>query len=156
MEKKGAKTLKTSGNEIRIIPTETKRDDKGKTLFVREWQTDKSARFFAASVSSDKLKVILGKARIKLEKMTLREEGEFLVYTYAGKPSVKLNRRDGQFYSSASEIEACGKDAVQQQAHIVLNLLKTNSLSNAIEGKPVCAPSARRVLDNLKTYHSSG
>jgi hypothetical protein len=154
MEKKGVDRKNTSGRDVRIIPTETKRETKGNVLYIREWEADKSARFFSAIISSEKLKSIFAKARVKLEKVTLGEEGDFVVYGYAGKPSVKLNRRDGQFYSLTSEIETFGKELVQQQAHIVLNLLKTNGLSNALEGKPVYVSSARQVLGKLRTYQS--
>ncbi len=154
MEKKGLNRKNTNVRDVRIIPTETKRDTRGNVLFVREWETDKSARFFSANISSEKLKSLLAKARVKLEKVNLAEEGDFMIYGYAGKPSVKLNRRDGQFYSLASEMETFGKELVQQQAHIVLNLLKISGLSNALEGKPVYASSARQVLGKLRTYQS--
>ncbi|MFA5366003.1 MAG: hypothetical protein WC325_12540, partial [Candidatus Bathyarchaeia archaeon] len=56
------------------------------------------------------------------------------------------------FYSPASEIEAFGKEAVQQQAHIVLNILKEYGLSGAMRGREVFATSVRQLLGRLETY----
>jgi len=42
----------------------------------------KAGRFFGANVSVEKLKPLLEKAKVKLEKVTLKEEGDFLVYGY--------------------------------------------------------------------------
>ena len=156
MEKHSTKPRKPDGKVVRIVPIEIERDNKRKIVFTRQWQTDKAGRFFGVNVSVEKLKPLLAKVKVKLEKVTLKEDGDFLVYGYSGKPLIELNRKDGQFYSSASEFEAYGKEAVSQQAHIVLNLLKANGFSNATTGKPVYPSSARQVLGKLRTYQSEG
>ncbi len=150
---------KKSENESRLtrfVPMETDsnyKDKYGKKMLMqRLWQPDKAGRYFLSSLSSEKLKPILAKARVKLENLLLKDEGDFIAYMYKGRPLIKLNLKDGQFYAPASEFEVYGKEAVQQQAHIVLDVLKQNGFSNAVIGKPVFPASARQVLGKLKTY----
>jgi hypothetical protein len=150
------KKREAEGRLVRFVPVETDsdyRDKSGKRLLMqRQWQADKAGRFFSAGLSAGKLKPFLAKARVKLENLELSDEGECIVYRYKSRPLIKLNVKEGQFYSPVAEVEAFGKEAVQQQGHMVLAVLKTNGLSQAVIGKPAVASSARQVLGNLKTY----
>lgn len=130
------------------------KDEKGNPLYTRQWESNKSGRFFSATVTTQKLTLLLEKAKVKMPKVTLREEGTCLIYGYEAKPTLWLNRANGQFYALASEAESFGEAAVQHQAHIVLNLLKTGGFSNAILCKAVYSSSARQVLGKLRTYQS--
>ena len=156
MEKGNPKIKKENVKLSKILPVETDRthEDKSgeKSVVKRSWQSDKSGRFFAANLSVAQLKSALAKERVKIEKVDVKEEGDFIVYRYKDRPLIKLNRKDGQFYSLASEFEQHGKESIQHQTHIVLNVLKINGLSNATIGKPVFSSSARQVLSRLKTY----
>jgi hypothetical protein len=137
---------------VRVVPVETYRNEKERRLVQRQWQQDKFGRFFPVTLSIDQLKPILVKARVKMEKLSLKEEDDSIVYHYKGRPMLKLNRKDGQFYSLPSEIEEYGEEAVQHQAHIVLDMLKTSGLSKAGTGKSVVTSSARQILGQLRTY----
>jgi hypothetical protein len=141
---------------VRILPVETQTDPKDKTgqriLMQRHWQADKMGRFFAANLSPTQLKPALVKARVKLEKLSLKEDGDCLVYQYKGRPLIMLNRKDGLFYSLPSELTQFGQAAVEHQAHIVLELLKQNGLSNATAGRAVQMSSDRAVLSQLRSY----
>ncbi len=139
---------------VRIIPTEIGKDEKGRTLFTRQWQADKASRYFGFDVSVENLKPLLAKARVKLEKVSFQEEGDLLIYGYAGRPLLMLCRKDGLFYSPASEVETYGEGAVQHQAHIFLNLLKANGMTKATQGKALHSLSVRQVLGKLKSYGS--
>ena len=126
---------------VRILPVETNDNREGKVgekrVIHREWQPDRSGRYFPANLTAEKLKPILAKARVKVENVLLKDEGEFIVYRYKGRSLIRLNLKDGQFYSPASEIEECGRDSVQHQAHIVLDVLKKSGFSNATIGRQV-------------------
>jgi hypothetical protein len=140
----------------RIVPVELIVENEGKSgerkVAHRQWQPDRSGRYFPATLSAEKLKPLLAKARVKLENVLLKDEGESIVYRYKGRPLIRLNVKDGQFYAPASEIEEQGRDSVQHQAHIVLDVLKKSGFSNAAMGKQVFQSSARQVLGQLKTY----
>jgi len=140
----------------KIIPVETDReyrDESGeKRPMQRQWQPDKFGRFFPANLSMEQIKPVLVKARVKMENVMLERHDDLIVYQYKGKPSIRLNLADGGFYASLSQIEEHSKEAVQQQAHILLENLKKAGLSSAVIGKPVFASSARQVLGQLKTY----
>jgi hypothetical protein len=151
----GSGDLKSQKKElgfVRIIPVETDRNEKEKKLTQRHWQPDKFGRFIPATLSIGQLKPILVKERVKLENLSLKEEGDSIIYKYKGRPLLKLNRGDGQFYSLPSEIGEYGEESVQHQAHIVMNMLKTNGLTKAAIGKPVFTSSARQLLGQLKSY----
>ncbi len=151
----GSSDLKPQKKElglVKIVPVETDRNDKEKKLTRRQWQPDKFGRFFPATLSIAQLIPILDKERVKLENLMLKEEGASIIYRYKGRPLLKLNRGDGQFYSLSSEIEEYGEESVQHQAHIVMNMLKTSGLSKAAIGKPVFTSSARQLLGQLRTY----
>ncbi len=145
-----------TGNCVRIAPVETDHNHKDKfgkkRVMTRQWRPDKFGRFFSASLSVVQLKPILEKAKVKLENLSLKDEGDCIVYQYKGRPLIELNRKNGQFYSLASEIKEFGKEAVQQQAHIVLNILKEYGLSGATRGREVFATSVRQLLGRLETY----
>ncbi|NLE05348.1 MAG: hypothetical protein GX638_11195 [Crenarchaeota archaeon] len=66
---------------------------------------------------------------------------------------IKLGIKDGQFYTFASIIGLFGKEAVEHQAHIILDILKTNKLSNAQRGKETYQTNARQTLNQLKSYN---
>lgn len=152
-----AKAEEQSKHLVRILPVETDRTHKAKDgkerLMQRQWASDKSGRFFPANLSAEQFKQILEKTRVKLENLLLKAEGDFIVYRYKGRPLIRLNLRDGQFYSPASVVEEYGKELVQQQAHIVLDKLRECKFSNAVIGKAVYPSSARQVLNQLKTYN---
>ncbi len=141
---------------VRITPVETDPNHKDKfgkkRPMTRQWQPDKTGRFFPANLSVAQLKPILEKAKVKLENVLLKDEGDFIVYRYKGRPLIELNVKNGQFYSLASEIDEYGREAVQQQAHIVLDVLKTYGFSGAMRGREVFASSARQLLGRLETY----
>ncbi len=118
----------------------------------RHWQPDKFGRFFPETLTIIQLKPILVKERVKLENLLLKEEGESIIYQYKGRPLLKLNRADGQFYSLRSEVEKYGEESVNHQAHIVVDMLKTSGLSKAVNSKPVVTSSARQLLGQLKSY----
>jgi hypothetical protein len=82
----------------------------------------------------------------------MQKEGDFIVYHYKGRPLIKLNLKDGHFYAPSFEIEEFTKEAVQQQAHMLLDNLKKAGLTGAVIGKPVYPSSARQVLGQLKSY----
>ena len=137
---------------VKIVPVETDRNDKAKKLMRRHWQPDKFGRFFPATLSIEQLKPVLIKERVKLENLFLKEEGDSIVYRYKGRPLLRLNRVDGQFYSLPSEIEEYGEESVNHQAHMVMDMLKSSGLSKVVTGKPVFTSSARQLLGQLKTY----
>lgn len=141
---------------VRIVPVETEKEHRSSTgekrLMQRQWQPDKFGRFFPTNLSVEKIKPTLVKARVKMENLTLTEDTEFITYQYKGRPKIKLNLEDGQFYALASEIKEHGKEAAQQQAHMLLENLKQAGLSGAVIGKPIFPSSARQVLGQLKTY----
>jgi hypothetical protein len=155
-----AKKPENDSRLTRFVPMETDinyRDKFGKKMLMqRLWQPDKTGRYFQPNLTSEKLKPVLAKARVKLENLELKDEGDFIVYSYKTRPLIKLNLKEGQFYSPFSECETYGKEAVQHQAHIVMDILKTNGLSNAVIGKPTFPSSARNVLSKLKTYSKAG
>jgi hypothetical protein len=158
MESGNLKAKKNQPNAklVRILPVETNENHEDKSgekrVIHREWQPGRSGRYFPANLSAEKLKPILAKARVKVENVLLKDEGEFIVYRYKGRPLIRLNLKDGQFYSPVSEIEECGRDSVQHQAHIVLDVLKKSGFSNASMGRQVFQSSTRQVLSKLKTY----
>ncbi len=141
---------------LRILPiafdkdSEDARGEKGLTR--RHWQADKSGRFFAANLSAEKLKPLLAKEKVKLENVLLKTEEDFIVYQYKGRSVIKLNLKDGQFYMLRLEAEKDGKEAAENQAHIVLTIIKKHGYSNAVIGKPIFQSNARQVLSKLKTY----
>ena len=153
--------LKTKEKEnesvlVRILPMEvniTRTDKFGKKgLTHRSWQTDKTGRFFPSNLTAEGLKPVLAKARVKVENLLLQDDGDFIVYQYKGRPRIMLNLKNGQFYSLSSVIEEFTKDSVQQQAHIVLDILKKYEVSNAVRGKTIFPSSARQLFSKLKTY----
>jgi hypothetical protein len=156
MNSDNPKTKQEPTKLVRILPVETQTDPKDKTgqkiLMQRHWQADKSGRFFAANLSPTQLKPALAKGRVKLENLSLQEEGDLLIYRYKGRPLIVLNRKDGLFYSLPLELSQFGQSAVEHQAHIVLDLLKQSGLSNASVGRGVHSASAREVLSNLRSY----
>ena len=117
-----------------------------------QWQPDKTERFFPANLSTTQLKPILEKAKVKVEHLLLKDAGDFIVYRCKGRPLIALSVKNGQFNSLAGEIEEYGKEAVQQQAHIVLDILKQFGFSGAVRGREVFPSSARQLLGQLKTY----
>ncbi len=153
---KGRKEAK-DGSLVRIVPVETDKGCKDKSgekkQMSRHWQADKLGRFFTANLTSQQLKPGLIKARVKMENLLLKDENGFIVYMYKGRPMIKLNVKEGQFYAPASVVEEFGKEAVQHQAHIILDILKTNGLSNAQRGKETYRSNARQLLSHLKTYN---
>jgi len=145
-----------TGGFVRIVPMETNPNHKDKygkkTTVKRQWQSDKKGRFFFNNLSTTQLKVILSKSKVKMENLLLEDEGHLIVYRYKCRPLIELNLQNGQFYSFKSEIEEYGKEAVQQQAHIVLEILKQNGFSAAVHGKEIYPTSVRQLLGQLKTY----
>jgi hypothetical protein len=152
---KGQKELKDD-TLVRIVPLEVDKESKDKLgekrVMNRHWQADKLGRFFTTNLNLQQLKSSLIKARVKMENLLLKEENEVIVYMYKGRPMIRLNIKDGQFYTSAAVVEEFGKESVQHQAHIVLDILKTNGLSHAQRGKETYQSNARQLLSNLKTY----
>jgi hypothetical protein len=149
--------LKTQKKEfvnkiVKVVPVETERNDKEKKFVKRQWQPDKFGRFFPVNLSIEQMKPVLIQARVKMEKLSLKNEEDSIVYHYKGRPMLRLNLKDGQFYSLTSEIEEYGEEAVQHQAHIIMDMLKTSGLSKAGTGKSVVTSSARQVLGQLRTY----
>ncbi len=80
---------------------------------------------------------------MKLANLILQDEGDLIVYQYKGRPLIQLNVKDGRFYTPASEIEAHGREAAQQQARIVLGILKKNGFSNTKREKTAVQANAR-------------
>jgi hypothetical protein len=159
MDNENLKTKKiTKDNSIlvKISPIETDKEYKDKfgekKQMSRHWQLDKAGRFFAANLTAQQLKPALAKARVKLENLLLKDEGDFIVYMYKSRPLIKLNVKEGQFYAPISTMAEFDKEDVQQQAHIVLEILKNNGLSNALRGKENLQSNARQLLSKLKTY----
>jgi hypothetical protein len=154
-----AKPHRQSEHLVRVTPVETdktKENKSGKEQLTHiPWNSDGQGRFFLPTVSAEPLKPALAKARVKLDNVSLKDEGDFLTYRYKARPLIKLNRKDGQFYSTPSEIQEFGKENVEQQAHIVLDILKKSELSNATRGKTSVTSSARQVLSKLKTYNKT-
>jgi hypothetical protein len=141
---------------VRIVPVETDREHKDalgeKRLAQRHWHPDKFGRFFLSSLKVEQIKPVLVQARVKMENLFLQRQGDFIVYQYKGRPQIQLNLKDGLFYAPSSEIEMFSREAVEQQAHILLDNLKKAGLSEAVIGKTVFGSSARQVLGHLKTY----
>jgi hypothetical protein len=136
---------------LRIIPVETDRTQKD-TVTQRQWAADRSGRFFPANLSVDQMKQALLKGKVKTENLLLKVDSDYIVYRYKGRPLIRLNLKDGQFYAPASVLEEYGKELVQHQANIVVEKLREDRLSGAAPGKIVHASSARDVLSKLKTY----
>jgi hypothetical protein len=147
---------RTDEKLVRVFPAETQFDPKDKSgrkvLMQRCWEADKFGRFFPSTLTTQQLLDAVAKTKVKLPNLEILEESDFIVYQYKGRPLISLNRKDGQFCCAASDIEEFGREAVQHQAHIVVNILKTHGLSGAVIGKPVYSSSARNVLGGLKTY----
>jgi hypothetical protein len=145
------------GSLVRIVPIEVDKESKDKLgekrVMNRHWQADKLGRFFVTNLNLQQLKTSLIKARVKMENLLLKEENGVIVYMYKGRPMIRLNIKEGQFYTSAATVEEFGKEAVQHQAHIVLDILKTNGLSHAQRGKETFQSNARQLLSHLKTYN---
>lgn len=150
------KGSENAGKTVKITPIETNREFKDvsgeKRQMQRQWQPDKFGRFFPANLTPEQIKPVLVKARVKIENLRLEKEADFIVYQYKGRPLLKLNLKDGSFYTLSSEIEEHTQEAVQQQAHMLLENLKKAGLSGAVIGKPTFPSSARQVLGHLKTY----
>jgi len=142
---------------VKINPVETDREHRDtsgkKRPMQRQWQPDRFGRFFPNSLTAKQIKPVLAKARVKMENLTLNKDDNLIVYQYKGRPLIKLNLKDGHFYAPASEIAQHGQEAVQQQAHLLLDNLKKKGLTGAVIGKPVFPTSARQVLRQLKTYN---
>jgi hypothetical protein len=136
---------------FRIVPVETDRTQKD-TVTQRQWTADRSGRFFPANLSVEQMKQALANGRVKTENLLLKVDGDCIVYRYKGRPLIRLNLKDGQFYAPASVLEEYGKELVQHQANIVVEKLREGRLSGAAPGKTVHASSARDLLSKLKTY----
>jgi hypothetical protein len=140
----------------RVVPVETDEEHVDKTgekrVMQRNWQADRFGRFFPAMLTPEQMKPTLEKNRVKMEKLELRLEGEQIIYHYKGRPRILLNRKDGLFYAPVAEVEAFGKEAVQHQAHIVMDNLKKAGLTGAVLGKAMYPGSARQVLGHLRSY----
>ncbi|MGF3522004.1 MAG: hypothetical protein ACQXXJ_02780 [Candidatus Bathyarchaeia archaeon] len=140
----------------RILPLEVISDSSGKTggkrALTRQWQADKSGRFFSTNLSGEQLKTALTKAKVKLENVSLNSEAGFICYHYKGKPLIKLNLNNGQFYALKSEIDLFGKEAVQNQANILLNVLKQNGFSTATKRPAFSGANSKQTLKQLETY----
>ena len=146
-----AKAEEQDKHLTRITPLETDRTQKD-AVTQREWSADRQGRFFPANLTTEQLKQALIKGRVKTENLLLKTDAEYIIYRYKGRPLIRLNLKDGQFYAPLSVVEAYGKETVQQQAHIITEKLKDSRLSSAAPGKTVHANSARDVLSKLKTY----
>jgi hypothetical protein len=161
MDKNAAKPKPQDHNQhlIRITPVETDTNKENKSgkeqLTHMHWNSDGQGRYFPPNLSAEQLKPVLTKARVKLENVTLKDEEDYLTYRYKGRPLLKLNRKDGQFYSPHSEIQEFGKENVEHQAHMVLDIIKKAELSNATRGKTNTVSSARQILSNLRTYNKT-
>ncbi len=141
---------------VRIYPVEVEFDPKDKTgrkvLSTHSWTADKFGRFFPSTLTQNQLLDVISKTKLKLPNLTLKNEGECIFYQYKGRPLLKLNLKEGQFYASAAEVDRYGKEAVQHQAHIVVDMLKHASLSGAVKGKEVAQANTRQLLNHLKSY----
>jgi hypothetical protein len=137
----------------RIIPVHTDRNKKTKNIILSRWQADKFGRFFSSDLSAEKLKPILLRERVKLQNLFLKEEDEYLVYKYKDRPMLTLNRNDGQFYSPYLEIEQYGLESVQNQAHIIMEMLKKAAQTAAKIERINTNSSAKALLNQLKTYN---
>jgi len=141
---------------VKIAPTETEKNFKDKfgekRQMSRHWQPDKSGRLFNSNLTAQQVKSVLSKTKVKLENVLLKDEGDYIIYMYKGRPQLRLSAKEGQFYAPISVVEEFGKEAVQQQAHIVLDILRTHGLSNAVRGKETFQANARQLLGKLKTY----
>ncbi len=141
---------------VRVLPVETDREHREasgeKRPMQRHWHPDKFGRFFPNTLTVEQIRPVLVAARVKMEKLTLQREGDLIIYHYKDRPLLKLHLKDGQFYAPNTEIAQHGEEAVQHQAHIVLDNLKKAGITGAVIGKPVYPASARHVLGQLKTY----
>lgn len=141
---------------VRILPLEVIADstDKAgeKRVLTRQWHSDKSGRFFSASLSTAQLKPALTKSKVKLENVSLNSEAGFICYRYKGRPLIKLNLNNGQFYALKVEIDLFGKESVQNQSNILLNVLTQNGLSAATKRHEFYGANSRQILKQLKTY----
>ncbi len=144
---------------VKIYPAEVEFDPKDKAhrkvLAIHNWTADKFGHFFPATLTQKQLLDVISKTALKLPNLTLKEESGFLSYHYKGRPILMLNLKEGQFYSPASEVEAYGKEAVQHQAHIVVDMLKHAGLSTAVKGKEVAQANTRQLLSHLKSYNKT-
>jgi hypothetical protein len=147
-----AKTGEQDKHLLRITPVETDRTEKD-TVTQRQWTADRSGRFFPANLSVEQMKQALAKGKVKIENLLLKVDGDTIVYRYKGRPLIRLNLKDGQFYAPASVLEVYGKELVQHQVSIVLDKLREGRLSGAAQGKTVHSSSARDVLSKLKSYN---
>jgi hypothetical protein len=146
-----AKAEELDKHLLRITPVETDRSEKD-IVTQRQWTADRLGRFFPASLTVEQMKQALAKGKVKTEKLLLKVDGDTIVYRYKGRPLIRLNLKDGQFYAPASVLEAYGKELVQHQASIVVEKLREGRMSGAAQGKTVHSSSARDVLSKLKTY----
>jgi hypothetical protein len=141
---------------VRIVPVETDREHKDalgeKRLTQRHWHPDRFGRFFPSNLTVEQIRPVLAQARVRMENLFLQKQGDFIVYQYKSRPQIRLNLKDGLFYAPSSEIGVYTREAVEQQAHMLLDNLKKAGLSGAVIGKTVFGSSARQVLGHLKTY----
>ena len=148
--------MKDETKLVRIVPVETDREHKDasgeKRLAQRHWQPDRFGRFFPSTLTVEQIKPVLSQARVKMENLVLQKQGDFIIYQYKGRPKIELNLKDGLFYAHSSEIEVFTREAVEHQAHMLLDNLKKAGLSGAVVGKTVFGTSARQVLGHLKSY----
>lgn len=140
---------------VRVLPLEVIVDSAGKAggkrTLTRQWQADKSGRFFS-NLSVEQLEAALNKAKVKLENVSLSSETCFICYRYKGKPLIKLNLSNGQFYALKAEIDLFGKETVQNQANMLLSVLRQNGFSTATKRPEFSGANSRQILKQLETY----
>lgn len=131
-------SLVSENKFVRIIPVQTDRrhrDLYGKIrVMKRKWKPH-LGRYFHKDLTPEKLEYALILENVKMENVSIIENPEFIFYQYKGKPLIALNVKDGQYYTTQWTIDKYGLDYPQQQAHILTQILKKNSLSSAILGR---------------------
>ncbi|MCW4005483.1 MAG: hypothetical protein NWF04_02630 [Candidatus Bathyarchaeota archaeon] len=145
-----------SNRQVRVFPVETRRGCKDKSgnkiTLTRQWQPDRTGRFFPNNLSVTQLKTALAKSKVKTENVQLTTQDNCIVYRYTGRPLILFNLKNGHFYTLTTELDTHGKEALQQQAHILTNILKQNKLTNATQTGTTPKTNARKTLNQLKTY----
>lgn len=103
-------------------------------LMKRRWKPV-AGRYFAKDLTVKKLKEALIKANVDPDNFSVEERTGFIIYQYKDKPLIALNVVDGQFYTTQQMLEEYGIDYAQQQAYIIVEILKKHGLSPAVRGK---------------------
>ena len=125
--------ISLEGQLVKIIPVQTDRHHRdlsgAEKLMKRRWKPV-VGRYFSKNLTAKKLIETLKEANVNPDNFLVMEHEGFIAYRYKDKPLIALNIKDGQFYTTQQMIESHGLDYVQQQAYIIVEILKNMFISS--------------------------